>query len=93
MSAFELFDNVWFFVTDYGKDKWYGSTIIYPTSRFLELKIGTIVAMSEPSDYIHLYIEPYTQIVHIPYALHDDILYFNKNDAIDAMIKCMEALR
>ena len=91
MSNFKVGDIVYFLHTAFGRRWGNGDTIIRP--RDVQILSGKIVRINKEDDYVHLYIKDDPTILTMGYAFLDTHVFKTYLDALDAMIKRLDAMR
>lgn len=91
MKNFKIGDEVWFFYTQLGQNKWMdGNTIVMPDQ--IELIQGKIINANSNDDYVHIYIKGEQLLLTLSFTFFDNYVFKTKQDAINGMIKSMQEL-
>lgn len=91
MENFKIGDDVWFFFTEFGQNRWYEEiTIIYPQK--VEFKTGKIINANANDDYVHVYVDGDQKLLCFGFTFFDTYVFKTKQEAINKMIESMQKL-
>lgn len=91
MSDFKVGDEVWFFHHHRTNSFWGDDTnAVYPGS--LQICNGTIIAINQRQDYVHVYIDGDRELASFGEVYCEEYLFKTKQMAINEFIKKLEKL-
>lgn len=91
MNDFKIHDECWLFYTNYGKNSWVGSTVVYP--EHLEITQGTIVDIEPNHDNVYIYVKCEAQLISVGYTFLENWVFKSRQTAIDAMTERLQGLK